>query len=252
MGTPSRLILALDTACGKGSVALADGGNIIVFKEDTVKNAQAKNLLPMMESVLQQAGVNYPDLSAIACTVGPGSFTGIRIALSAARAIALVTKVPVRGVSTLACLGCAVLRATNGREAIQSFPQKRDWIASLSARNDGAGVFSDRKITAFLSAGRGSCYRQSFSVAPFAPLGEASLDAIAAVTGENKDGLWIAAEGQVIDGLEPYIDCHVPLDARAAALIVADDALAGLILPPDPLYIRPPDAKLPTDRIAPG
>ncbi len=94
-------ILAIDTALGGCSVALWQNGAVVDLLQHDVTGQQSKMLVPMMEEILAKAGITYNDCTALACTIGPGSFTGIRIALTTARALSLVTTKPLIGVSTL-------------------------------------------------------------------------------------------------------------------------------------------------------
>ncbi len=124
-----QIFLSLDTACGHGSVAVFVRGACASRVEDPAHGMQAKRLISMVEQALNESGVRYADMDAIVCTVGPGSFTGIRIALAAARAFGLAQGVPVVGVSTLACVAfqgiaqprLAVLNAGKGEVYVQPF-----------------------------------------------------------------------------------------------------------------------------------
>lgn len=102
-------ILALDTALGPCGVAVIDAENNGASQIRPTEREQAQILVPMVEQVLSDAGVSYQDLSAIVTTVGPGSFTGLRISLSAARAFGLALNIPVIGISTLDALAAQIL-----------------------------------------------------------------------------------------------------------------------------------------------
>jgi tRNA threonylcarbamoyladenosine biosynthesis protein TsaB len=96
-------ILAFDCAVSGLSVAVVrDGKPLAVLKEGG--RDQAARLLPAIETVLDQAGVARRALSLIAVTVGPGSFTGVRVGLAAARGLAVGLGVPLAGLSTTAVL----------------------------------------------------------------------------------------------------------------------------------------------------
>lgn len=93
------LILAFDTATSTATAALVRDG--VVLGERAVPS---RGLMAAIDELLDGAGVVPGDLDGVACGVGPGSFTGVRIGLAHARGIALALDVPVAGVSTLAAL----------------------------------------------------------------------------------------------------------------------------------------------------
>lgn len=93
------LILAFDTATGTATAALVRDGALL-----GERSAGSRDLLDAVDALLGEAGAAPGDLDGIACGVGPGSFTGVRIGLAHARGLALALDVPVAGVSTLAAL----------------------------------------------------------------------------------------------------------------------------------------------------
>jgi tRNA threonylcarbamoyladenosine biosynthesis protein TsaB len=93
------LILAFDTATDRATSALVDDGEVL---GERVTRAAA--LLEDVDALLRQAGAHQRDLDALALGTGPGSFTGIRIGLAAARGLALALDLPAAGVSTLDAL----------------------------------------------------------------------------------------------------------------------------------------------------
>ena len=93
------LVLALDTSATFVSVALLNEKQVFAFAEEEMERGQAEALMPMIDGVMAQARKEMSQIDAIAVTVGPGSFTGVRIGLAAARAFGLALKVPVYGVT---------------------------------------------------------------------------------------------------------------------------------------------------------
>jgi tRNA threonylcarbamoyladenosine biosynthesis protein TsaB len=93
------LVLAFDTATDHATSALVDGGEVLGERV-----SRASTLLADVDALLRQAGAHPQDVQALAVGVGPGSFTGIRIGLAAARGLALALDVPGAGVSTLDAL----------------------------------------------------------------------------------------------------------------------------------------------------
>ena len=95
-------ILAIETTGPYGSVALINEKREILGHEISMDNmSHLKDLMPMIQRMMEAQGISGKDLSAIACDVGPGSFTGIRIGVSTARALAQVWDLPCVSVSSL-------------------------------------------------------------------------------------------------------------------------------------------------------
>ncbi|MCC7259574.1 MAG: tRNA (adenosine(37)-N6)-threonylcarbamoyltransferase complex dimerization subunit type 1 TsaB [Alphaproteobacteria bacterium] len=139
-------ILAFDACMGTASVAVAVKGEIRVFLHEPRTAIQAEMLLPMIEQALTESGVTYDALDAVAVTVGPGSFTGVRIGLATAKGIALAAGKPLIGVTTL------------------------EAVALMRQQQGSAG----EEIDAVLDARRGQVYFQRFD-AMRTPLGDAAL-----------------------------------------------------------------------------
>ena len=95
------LLLATDSAYGSCSVALCQNGTILASAEETTHSRQAERLVPLINTVLHEASITYENLDGLVATIGPGSFTGVRIALAATKGIALATNLPTIGVTTL-------------------------------------------------------------------------------------------------------------------------------------------------------
>jgi tRNA threonylcarbamoyladenosine biosynthesis protein TsaB len=97
------LILAIDTALDACAAAVLDteAGKVIALESQAMKRGHAEALMPLIGRVMREAGTGFTDLGRIAVTTGPGSFTGLRVGLSAARGIALAANKPVVGVTTL-------------------------------------------------------------------------------------------------------------------------------------------------------
>ncbi|MBI4923966.1 MAG: tRNA (adenosine(37)-N6)-threonylcarbamoyltransferase complex dimerization subunit type 1 TsaB [Devosia nanyangense] len=124
------LLLAIDTAAPRLQLALLAGGDRVETLVEDMPTGQAERLFPALGELLARAGVVYKDLTRIAVTTGPGSFTGLRIGLSAARGLGLALGIPVIGVPSLLAL-------------------------SLVARGDASAVLLDAR--------RNEAYFQTFS-----------------------------------------------------------------------------------------
>src|ERR1700712_86762 len=122
------LILAIDTtldACAAG-VLDTDAGELIPMESVAMKRGHAEALMPLIGRVMKDSGVAFASLDRIAVTTGPGSFTGLRVGLSAARGIALAANKPVVGLTTLSAYA-APLVSENAEHPI---------LSAIDARHD--------------------------------------------------------------------------------------------------------------------
>src|SRR5687768_8070017 len=94
------ILLAIDTAGPRLQLALLRDGAVDTLVEDMPKG-QAERIFPAIDEILARNGTAYADLGRIAVTTGPGSFTGLRIGLAAARGLGLTLEIPVIGIPTL-------------------------------------------------------------------------------------------------------------------------------------------------------
>ncbi|KIC16383.1 tRNA (adenosine(37)-N6)-threonylcarbamoyltransferase complex dimerization subunit type 1 TsaB [Leisingera sp. ANG-DT] len=92
------LVLGFDTSAAHCAAALLRGETLLASRLEEMTRGQAERLMPLLEEVLADGGAAWQDLDAIGVGIGPGNFTGIRIAVSAARGLALGLEVPAVGV----------------------------------------------------------------------------------------------------------------------------------------------------------
>ncbi len=114
-------ILSLDCSAGPASAAITEGGKVLASSFVNIKLTHSQTLLPMVESTLKSALLKFDDITGIAVNCGPGSFTGIRIGIAAAKGLAAPKNLPCAAVSTLYsmaynfadndCILCAVMDA---------------------------------------------------------------------------------------------------------------------------------------------
>lgn len=102
-------ILALEASAGAGSAAVWEGGEVLGEAYLHSAKTHSQTLLPMAEQVLALCDTTLPQLDFLAVTVGPGSFTGLRIAIAAVKGMAMGADKPCVGVSTLEALACNLL-----------------------------------------------------------------------------------------------------------------------------------------------
>ncbi|THF47053.1 tRNA (adenosine(37)-N6)-threonylcarbamoyltransferase complex dimerization subunit type 1 TsaB [Allorhizobium terrae] len=126
------IVLAIDTAGAACATAIYDSNQDRILAEVTevIGKGHAEKLMVMVDDVLAKAGKTLPDLHRIAVTIGPGSFTGIRVGLAAARGLALALGIDCVGISTLSVLASAYREEKGDRngEVLAAMDAKRDEV----------------------------------------------------------------------------------------------------------------------------
>lgn len=130
-------ILAIETSTESCSVALSCHGEVI-SRSEIAPRRHAELLLPMCEEVLAEAGVSRRQLDAIAVGRGPGAFTGVRLAISAAQGMALALSLPVIPISSLAALALDAPRDDNPILAV--IDARMGEVYAGTFRHDDAGL----------------------------------------------------------------------------------------------------------------
>ena len=97
-------ILALETSAKAVSAAVSEDGRILAAGYQDTGLTHSRTLMPIVEHILQNTGLTMADVDAVAVAAGPGSFTGIRIGVSAAKGLAFAADKPAIAVSTLAAM----------------------------------------------------------------------------------------------------------------------------------------------------
>ena len=140
------LILAIDTALDACAAGVLDtgAGRLIARETQSMKRGHAEALMPLIGRVMAQAGVGFAALDRIAATTGPGSFTGLRVGLSAARGIALAAEKPVVGVTTLTAYAAPVVSANNRPPVIAAIDARHDQVYFQVVSGDGGALISPR------------------------------------------------------------------------------------------------------------
>lgn len=131
-------LLAIDTAAPRLQLALRHQG-VIDTSVDEIAQGHAELIMPRIEALLKRNNVGFADLDRIAVTTGPGSFTGLRIGLSAARGLGLALEIPVIGVPSLLAIS---LSAPPGQPAVVLLDARRH--EAYFQRFAGPGHSSDR------------------------------------------------------------------------------------------------------------
>src|SRR5215470_15860998 len=123
------LILAIDTALDACAAAVldTDKNKVIAQESQTMKRGHAEALMPLIARVMKESGIAFTALDRIAATTGPGSFTGLRVGLSAARGIALAAGKPAVGVTTLTAFAAPIISESEEPNPV---------VAAIDARHD--------------------------------------------------------------------------------------------------------------------
>jgi tRNA threonylcarbamoyladenosine biosynthesis protein TsaB len=210
-------VLAIDTcldAC-QAAVLMADGRSVV--RSEPMARGHQERLAPLVAEVMDEAGAAFADLARIGVTIGPGSFTGLRVGLAFAKGLSLATGAP--------CVGVGVLEAL--------------------AHSRAGGGFTAVAI----DARRGQVYLQAFIDGHAAMAPDVLETATAAA---RLAELWTGGSASLLGSGAPLLAGVLPAAETPALawpdpLAVARLALAARppIPPPRPLYLRAPDARLP-------
>jgi len=222
-----RRLLALDAAGSACSAAVWCDGRLAARSFAAMRRGQSERLVPMIQAVMAEAGLDFAALDAVAVTRGPGGFTGVRIGLATARALGLALAVPVIGVTSFEAVAAAV-----------PAEQRRG-----------------RVLAVVLDAKRREVYVQPFDAALLA-LAPAAARAPEALAGALPTGpLLLAGDGaaQAAPALaaagRPATLAEAPgaVDAAWVARLAAERPLPppGPGTVPQPIYLREADVTLP-------
>ena len=218
-------VLGMDTSAAACSAALWRDGGAVAREHAPMARGHAEALMPMVERVMR--GTAYETLDAVAVTAGPGAFTGLRIGLAAARGIALAAGIPAIGVSAFAAIAAAVpAREFAGRALAVAIDTKRGDVYLQ--------VFDETRQS--LGLGRVAGRAEIAALLPKEPL---------LVAGDGADivAAALAAEGrdfEVAAGRDPPDAAAVA--ALGAALLAEARRTGAPLPPPEPLYLRAPEA----------
>ena len=140
------LILAIDTALDACSAAVLDSraSRLIAQESQPMKRGHAEALMPLIARVMREAAIAFTALDRIAVTTGPGSFTGLRVGLSAARGIALAAGKPVVGVTTLTAYAAPVVSVNAAQPVISAIDARHDHVYVQAVGGDGSSLMTPR------------------------------------------------------------------------------------------------------------
>ena len=134
------IILAIDTALDASSAAVldTDTGNTLAIESQTMQRGHAEALMPLIGRVMKASGIGFTALDRIAVTTGPGSFTGLRVGLSAARGIALAAAKPIVGLSTLAAYAAPLVAENGAHPILSAIDARHDHVYFQIVAGDGS------------------------------------------------------------------------------------------------------------------
>jgi tRNA threonylcarbamoyladenosine biosynthesis protein TsaB len=134
------LILAIDTALDACSAAVLDTGTaeLLALESLPMKRGHAEALMPLIARVMQAAQLSFAALDRIAVTTGPGSFTGLRVGISAARGLALAAGKPTVGLTTLSAYAAATVSRNRPAPVISAIDARHDHVYCQIVAGDGS------------------------------------------------------------------------------------------------------------------
>jgi tRNA threonylcarbamoyladenosine biosynthesis protein TsaB len=140
------LILAIDTALDACAAAVLDteAGKLIAQESQAMKRGHAEALMPLIGRVIAASGVAFTSLGRIAVTTGPGSFTGLRVGLSAARGIALAANIPVVGITTLAAYAAPIVSQNGEHPVVSVIDARHDHVYLQVVSGNGGALVRPR------------------------------------------------------------------------------------------------------------
>ncbi len=203
-------VLVIDTALDACTAAVFEDGQALAVRSELMARGHSERLGGFVRDAVAEAGGGFEALDRIGVTVGPGSFTGLRVGLAFAQGLGAALALPVVGISTLEALA--------------------------GSADGGEGA-----TAAVIDARRGRVYLQTFRDG--VPVSEPEALSIEDATTKLADGGWrVTGSGTaLVEG--PAEPATTPDPAALAALTAAYDPAAH---PPRPLYLRAPDATPPT------
>jgi tRNA threonylcarbamoyl adenosine modification protein YeaZ len=215
-------VLAIDTALEACSAAVLDTerGAILAGEQLPMARGHAEALMPLIARVLDRAKTDFSEIDRIAVTTGPGSFTGLRVGISAARGIALASAKPAVGLSTLAAYAAPYIAADDTLPVVAAIDARHGHVY-LQVFGPGGRTLVAPRITSIREA-----VRMASAGAPRVVGTGAKLLAAAWPAGER-------APTSVDERRAPDVDWVARLGAAAAESAT----------PPKPLYLRAPDAQ---------
>jgi len=226
------LLLAFDTAGSACSAVVGSGGIVLAGEHQAMRHGHTEALLPMIDRVMATAGTSPRDLDAIAVSVGPGGFTGIRAGLAAAHGLALATGARLIGVTSFAAVAARAGEA-DARLLVALDSRRDDFYLQFFA-GSGEPIGDPKAVPA-----------EALAAHVNAAVGDAALR----IAGDRAE-----AAATLLAGRQPLAILPESAPEARGVFVAASRALAAgdATRPTRPLYLRPPDVTLPKPRRASG
>lgn len=210
-------LLAADTALGACSVAVIDDARILAHRCELMDRGHAEALAPMVDDAMREAAIAFNAIERLAVTTGPGTFTGQRVGLAFMRGLHVALHVPLIGITTLAAMAEAAKKEAGLACAIALHDARRDEVyLEIEGVMPPTVMLFDQAVIALRDLPGDDPIALAGTAA--SRICEALSKRFAVSPVRQPDALWVA---------------RLALRAEAADL------------PPRPLYLRAPDAKLP-------
>lgn len=229
MSAPPRdgmKLLAVDTALGACSAALLDGERVLAHAFEPMERGHAERLAPMVQEIMRNAGMGFAALDRLAVTTGPGTFTGQRVGYAFMRGLRLALHRPLIGITTLSAMAEAAMAETGAAAAAVLHDAKRGEVYFMLTANHETMV--PDQLVSFDDA-IGMILEVTNNIdGKLAVAGTAGREAVHALLAR---------------GCDPVRSEIVSPDAIWVARLGRNAPEPKTI--PRPLYLRPPDARLP-------
>jgi tRNA threonylcarbamoyladenosine biosynthesis protein TsaB len=213
-------VLAIDTSTGACSAAVTSGGTAVAVRSRPMRQGHAEALLPMVLEVLDEAAIGFARLDLLAVTVGPGSFTGLRVGIAGVRGMMLAAGLPCIGVTTFDALAASCAEAADERLLI-AIDSRRGALFVQSFASDGQATTAPDQLAP-------SDLAQTLEPGRIAVAGDGAAAVVAALTAAG-------FEARAFDVAWPS---PVAVAVRATERWRAGCRCAAM---PTPLYLRAAD-----------
>jgi tRNA threonylcarbamoyladenosine biosynthesis protein TsaB len=197
-------VLAIDTALAACSAAVLDTeyGGIVASESLPMLRGHAEALIPLLQRVMQQAGFGFANIDRIAVTTGPGSFTGLRVGIAAARGIALAAEKPAVGLSTLSAYAAPHIASDERFPVVAAIDARHNHVY-LQVFAPGGSLFTAPRLAPLREAVKAAAETSSFITGSAAQLVAAGLTAddpvpVAVDASAAPDIAWVARMGAVV------------------------------------------------------
>ena len=214
-------VLGIETSTSQASVALLEGGKLVVARAHARPKQSAERLLPLIAELLSEAGWGRTSISRIGVAVGPGSFTGLRVGIACAQGLSLGLDVPLVGVSSLAAMARAVPNEIEGlRCAVLDARRAEVFAAAYRAGPRAAEALAPRALP--LATARSLIAGQLPAPLVWIGSGLGLLELTATFSSPETEAPSAGAVGLLAEELDPAENPALPVYIRDAGATLPD------------------------------